>query len=155
MWHCSVMSEALERRNFLSGSPLEPLRGYARAVRVGTSLWISGTTAMTAKGEVIAPNDPYEQTRYIISTARSILVAAGFRLEDVVRTRLFVTNISHWEDFAEAHREAFENIRPASSLVQVAKLVDARLTVEMEFEAVLGATDRETIQLSESIVQKD
>lgn len=102
---------------------------------------------MSAKGEVIAPNDPYEQTRYIISTARNILAAAGFRLEDVVRTRLFVTNISHWEDYAEAHREAFENIRPASSLVQVTKLVDARLTVEMEFDAVLGAGGRETVQL--------
>lgn len=141
------MSDDKNKRNFLSGSPLEPLRGYARAVRVGDSLWISGTTAMSAKGEVIAPNDPYEQTRYIISTARNILAAAGFRLEDVVRTRLFVTNISHWEDYAEAHREAFENIRPASSLVQVTKLVDARLTVEMEFDAVLGAGGRETVQL--------
>lgn len=141
------MSDNQNKRNFLSGSPLEPLRGYARAVRVGDSLWISGTTAMSAKGEVIAPNDPYEQTRYIISTARNILAAAGFRLEDVVRTRLFVTNISHWEDYAEAHREAFENIRPASSLVQVTKLVDARLTVEMEFDAVLGAGGRETVQL--------
>ena len=141
------MSEHNNKQNFLSGSPLEPLRGYARAVRVGDSLWISGTTAMTAKGEVVAPNDPYEQTRYIITTARNILATAGFRLEDVVRTRLFVTNISHWEDYAEAHREAFENIRPASSLVQVTKLVDARLTVEMEFDAVLGAGGRETVQL--------
>jgi enamine deaminase RidA (YjgF/YER057c/UK114 family) len=141
------MSENQNKRNFLSGSPLEPLRGYSRAVRVGDSLWISGTTAMSAKGEVIAPNDPYEQTRYIIATARSILTAAGFRLEDVVRTRLFVTNISHWEDYAEAHREAFENIRPASSLVQITKLVDARLTVEMEFDAVLGSGGRETVQL--------
>lgn len=141
------MAEERTRNNYLSGSPLEPLRGYARAVKMGNSIWISGTTAMTAKGEVIAPNDPYEQTRYIISTARHILASAGFRLDDVVRTRLFVTNISHWEDYAEAHREAFENIRPASSLVQVAKLVDARLTIEMEFEAVLGAEKRETLQI--------
>jgi enamine deaminase RidA (YjgF/YER057c/UK114 family) len=142
-----MTNDEATRTNYLSGSPLEPLRGYARAVRLGESLWISGTTAMTSKGEVIAPNDAYEQTRYVLQTVRTILSTAGFRMEDVVRTRLFVTNISYWEDYAEAHREAFEKIRPASSMVQVTKLVDPRLTIEMEIEAVKGGRQAETVAL--------
>ena len=143
-----AMSDAIERLNILSGSPLEPLRGYARAVRIGDGLWISGTTSMTAKGEVIASGDPYEQTRYILSRIKALVVAAGFRMEDIVRTRLYVTNIARWDDYARAHREAFENIRPTSSMVQVVKLVDPRLMIEMEVDAVKGASSIEVLQLA-------
>jgi enamine deaminase RidA (YjgF/YER057c/UK114 family) len=103
---------------------------------------------MTAKGEVIASGDPYEQTRYILSRIKALVVAAGFRMEDIVRTRLYVTNIARWDDYARAHREAFENIRPTSSMVQVVKLVDPRLMIEMEVDAVKGASSIEVLQLA-------
>ena len=127
-----------ERINFSSKSVWEPLRGYSRAVQVGDHLYISGTTAVDSKGDVVAAHEPYEQTRFVINRIREILAAAGFTMSDVVRTRLFVTNLSSWEDYAKAHRDAFETIRPASSIVQVARLVDPRLTIEMEVEAVKG-----------------
>jgi enamine deaminase RidA (YjgF/YER057c/UK114 family) len=127
-----------ERVNFATRSPWEPLRGYSRAVRVGDHLFISGTTAVAAGGSVIGIGDPYEQTRYVIGLVKEILAASGFRITDVVRTRLFVTNMAKWDDYARAHREAFETIRPASSIVQVSKLVDPRLLLEMEVDAVRG-----------------
>lgn len=126
------------RTNIVSGSPFEPLRGFARAVRVGDQLWISGTTAMTPKGQVVGIDSPYEQTKHVLETVRQILTHEGFHISDVVRTRLFVTNIARWDDYARAHREVFENVRPASSMVQVARLVDSRLMVEIEVDAVKG-----------------
>lgn len=125
-----------ERYNYSSGSPWEPLRGYSRAVRVGDQLFISGTTAVDAQGDVIGPGDAYEQTRYVLAKVKDVLAAAGFSIGDVVRTRLFVTNMSKWDDYARAHREVFEHIRPSSSIVQVMKLVDPRLMLEMEVDAV-------------------
>ena len=127
------------RTNIASRSPLEPLRGYSRAVQVGDHLFISGTTAMNYKGDVVAPGDAYEQTKTILASIKTILTSRGFSLSDVVRTRLFVTNISKWEDYARAHREFFETVRPASSMVQVVKLVDPRLVVELEVDAIRGA----------------
>lgn len=128
-----------ERINISSGSHWEPLRGYSRAVQVGDVLYISGTTAVDDKGEVVASGDPYEQTKYVISFLKKILASRNFRLSDVVRTRMYVTNLMRWDDYARAHREAFELIRPASSIVQVARLTDPRLLVEIEAEAVSGA----------------
>lgn len=135
------MAADLTRTNILSGSPLEPLRGYSRAVQVGNHLSISGTTAMNSKGDVAKPGEAYEQTKYVLSIIKSVLMSRGFSLADVVRTRLFVTNISRWEDYARAHREVFEAIRPASSMVQVVKLVDPRLVVEVEADAIRGVTE--------------
>ena len=137
------MTDELIRTTISSRSPLEPLRGYSRAVQLGDQLWISGTTAMNGKGEVTAPGDPYEQTRAVLATIRDILLSRGFHLSDVVRTRLFVTNISRWDDYARAHREVFEHVRPTSSMVQVVKLVDPRLVIELEVDAVRGATSTE------------
>ena len=136
------------RCNIASGSHWEPLRGYSRAVKVGDSVYISGTTSVDEKGEVVAVGDAYEQTRFIIQKVRDILALAGLELSDVVRTRLFVTNMAKWDEYARAHREAFENIRPASSIVQVSKLVDPRLTIEMEVEAVGGTTSVENLVLA-------
>ena len=130
----------MDRLNIASGTPWEPLRGYSRAVVIGDRLFISGSTAVTEKGDVVAANDPYEQTRYIIGLIRKVLSAAEFKMSDVVRTRMFVTNLSRWDDYARAHREAFENIRPASSIVQVTRLTDPRLLVEMEVDAIRGCT---------------
>lgn len=134
------MSTNSVRTNILSRSPFEPLRGYSRAVQVGDQLFVSGTTAMNYKGEVTAPGDAYEQTKTVLSSIKTILTSRGFSMQDVVRTRLFVTNMSKWEDYARAHREIFENVRPASSMVQVVKLVDPRLVVELEVDAIRGAT---------------
>ena len=128
------------RTNILSHSPFEPLRGFSRAVQVGDHLFVSGTTAMNYKGEVTAPGEAYEQTKTILIAIKTILTSRGFSMQDVVRTRLFVTNMSKWEDYARAHREFFETVRPASSMVQVAKLVDPRLVVELELDAIRGAT---------------
>ncbi|MBN8549209.1 MAG: RidA family protein [Deltaproteobacteria bacterium] len=135
------------RYNIASGSHWEPLRGYSRAVKVGNSVFISGTTAVDEKGEVVAAGDAYEQTRYIIQKVRDVLAMTGLELSDVVRTRLFVTNMAKWDEYARAHREAFENIRPASSIVQVTKLVDPRLMIEMEIDAVGGSQGVENIVL--------
>jgi enamine deaminase RidA (YjgF/YER057c/UK114 family) len=137
------VTEILTRKNIASGSPFEPLRGYSRAVQVGNHLFISGTTAMTPQGDVTAPGEPYEQTKAILASIKAILTKSGFSLSDVVRTRLFVTNIIKWEEYAQAHREVFEKIRPASSLVQVSKLVDPRLVIEMEVDAIRGVGEIE------------
>ena len=128
----------MERVNIATRSPWEPLRGFSRAVHVGNQIFISGTTAMGSDGEVVGIGDAYEQTRSIIHRVKKVLINRGFALSDVVRTRLFVTNIARWEDYARAHREAFETIRPASSIVQVVKLVDPRLLLEMEVDAIRG-----------------
>jgi len=141
-----MTSETL-RTNIFSRSPLEPLRGYSRAVQVGDQLFISGTTAMNYKGDVVAPGDAYEQTKSILAAIKTILTSRGFSIQDVVRTRLFVTNISKWEDYARAHREFFETVRPASSMVQVVKLVDPRLVVELEVDAVRGAQVQDTVSI--------
>lgn len=141
------MAEEIVRTNILSRSPLEPLRGYSRAVQVGDHLFVSGTTAMNFKGEVVAPGDAYEQTKSVLVAIRTILTSRGFSLEDVVRTRLFVTNIAKWEDYARAHREFFGTVRPASSMVQVVKLVDPRLVVELEVDAIRGATMQDTASI--------
>ena len=136
-----------ERVNIASGSPWEPLRGYSRAVRVSDMLFVSGTTAMSAAGEVVGIGDAYEQTRHVIKVIKDILAVENFTLNDVIRTRLFVTNISKWEEYARAHSEAFDNIRPASSIVQVTRLVDPRLLVEMEVDAQTGCTTVKNIRL--------
>ncbi len=141
------MSSETTRVNIYSGSPLEPLRGYSRAVQVGDSMYISGTTAMNAKGEVATPGDAYEQTKTILATVKTILASRGFSIDNVVRTRLFVTNIAKWDDYARAHQEVFQKIRPASAMVQVVKLVDPRLVVEMEVDAVRGATSNESVTI--------
>jgi len=142
------MTAETSRTNILSGSPLEPLRGYARAVQVGNQLAISGTTAMNSKGDVVSPGEPYEQTKYVLNVIKSILASRGFQPADVIRTRLFVTNISRWEDYARAHREVFEPIRPASSMVQVVKLVDPRLVVEIEVDAIKVTSQAESVSIS-------
>ena len=125
-----------QRVNIASDSVWANLRGYSRAVRVGNTLFISGTTATNKEGDVIAPYDAYEQTQVVIAKVRNALEEAGFTLNDVVRTRLFVTNLAKWDDYARAHREAFERVRPASSIVEVSRLVDPRLMIEMEVDAV-------------------
>jgi enamine deaminase RidA (YjgF/YER057c/UK114 family) len=125
------------RRNFGSGAPWEPVAGYSRAVRVGALVWVAGTTATDADGNVVAPGDAAAQTRQAIENVRRGLEQAGARLEHVVRTRMFVTDISRWEDFARAHGETFGSIRPASTMVQVSALIHPDMLIEIEADACL------------------
>lgn len=142
----------MQRINYASGSPWEPLRGFSRAVRVGDALYISGTTAQVASGDVVGGSSSYSQTRFALDQVKRILAGAGFKLTDVVRTRLMVTNLADFSEYARAHHEVFETIRPASSIVQVVRLVDPRLLVEIEVEALRGVTDctAERLNLLES-----
>lgn len=124
------------RKNISSGAPWEGAVGYSRAVQVGNQLEISGTVAIDDRGEVVAPGDAYGQAKFILSKISGTLSAAGFSLEDVVRTRMFVVDITRWEEIGRAHGEFFSSIRPATSMVQVSSLIGADYLVEIEAVAI-------------------
>lgn len=126
------------RRNISSGSPWEPLVGYSRAVRIGNRIYVSGTTPSDENGEAVAAGDAAGQTRYILQKIGRALNQAGASLSDVVRTRMFVTDISRWREYAEAHNEVLGNIRPAATMVEVKTLIDPRFLIEIEADAELS-----------------
>lgn len=127
----------MERRQFSSGTPWEPLVGYCRAVRTGQFVFVAGTTATDRNGRLVGPGDPVAQMRQALHNLERALAGVGASLRHVVRTRMFVTDIARWEDIGRVHGEVFGAIRPVTSMVQVSGFVDPAMLVEVEADAVV------------------
>ena len=127
-----------KRRRVSSNSPYEPLIGFSRAVRVGDTVYVSGTVAWGPDGQLVGQGDVYTQAKQTIANIQAALKEAGATLQDVVRTRIYLTDISRWEEAARAHREAFADVRPAASMIEVSRLADPEMLVEIEAVAVVG-----------------
>jgi enamine deaminase RidA (YjgF/YER057c/UK114 family) len=131
-----------ERQRISSGAPWEAIAGYSRAIRVGPSVYVAGTTAADENGEVIGKDDPFRQAIVILKKIETALQEAGATLQDVVRTRMYVTNMDNWPEIARAHGQFFAEVRPAATLVEVSRLITADFLVEVEVDAIVSPEEQ-------------
>ena len=127
----------MKRTQISTGTKWEPIVGYSRAVRIGNVVAVTGTTATDERGEIVGEGDLYRQSQQALANVRAALERIGARVEDVIRTRIFVTDISRWEEAGRAHGEMFGTIRPATSMLEISRLIDPRMLVEIEADAIV------------------
>lgn len=128
----------MQRTNYSSGAKWEDVVGYSRAVKIGNTIEVTGTVAVDDNNDLVGSNDAYEQTKFIIQKIEKVLQKAGASLKDVVRTRMFVTDISRWEEYGKAHGEFFKDIKPCTTMVEVSKLISPEYLIEIEATAIIN-----------------
>jgi len=126
-----------QKQHYFSGTKWEPIVGYSRAIRIGNQIFVTGTTATNEQGEIVGVGDAYAQTVQVIRNIEKALNALGAELKHVVRTRMFVTDIARWEEFGRAHGEFFREVKPCATMVEVRRLIDDRMLIEIEVDAVI------------------